>query len=277
MYFENVLPSKYGIRKPWYYPLMLSTWFGKRSKNYYDEHKSSWRIPIEKPGFENEPSGLTAGISIQNLTKQYGKKTAVNGVSLNMYHGQITALVGHNGAGKTTTLSILTGLFPPTSGSATVNGFDITDELDSVRENLGLCPQHNMLFDDLTVLEHLQFFGRLKGLTSFEAHYEAVSLIKKLQLKSKKHVAACNLSGGQKRKLSLGIALVGGSKVVILDEPTSGMDPEARRVIWDLLLAMRGERTLVLTTHFMEEADILGDRIALWHVGKFRALAHPCT
>ncbi|ODN03994.1 ATP-binding cassette sub-family A member 3 [Orchesella cincta] len=232
MYFENVLPSKYGIRKPWYYPLM-------------------------------------------NLTKQYGKKTAVNGVSLNMYHGQITALVGHNGAGKTTTLSILTGLFPPTSGSATVNGFDITDELDSVRENLGLCPQHNMLFDDLTVLEHLQFFGRLKGLTSFEAHYEAVSLIKKLQLKSKKHVAACNLSGGQKRKLSLGIALVGGSKVVILDEPTSGMDPEARRVIWDLLLAMRGERTLVLTTHFMEEADILGDRIAVMARGKVSCVGTP--
>lgn len=148
---------------------------------------SSYDGDVEKPGFECEPGGLTPGITIQNLSKIYGKKAAVNGISLKMYHGQITALLGyfdnhvrfthniflarllyllvsncrHNGAGKTTTLSILTGLFPASSGTASVNGYDIRSELDQVRENLGLCPQHNMLFDDLTVLEHLEFFGRV--------------------------------------------------------------------------------------------------------------------
>lgn len=118
--------------------------------------------------YEKEPSDLKAGIQIKNLTKVYGKgtnqKNAVNNLNLNMYVDQITCLLGHNGAGKTTTMSMLTGMIPPTSGTATVNGYDIRTEVEQVRSSLGLCPQHNVLFNELTVEEHLYFFGRLKGM-----------------------------------------------------------------------------------------------------------------
>ena len=163
---------------------------------------------------EEEPIGLKAGVQIKGLTKEYHRdKLAVNNIHLNMYESQITVLLGHNGAGKSTTMSVLTGLFPPTTGTALVNGFDIRKDIQSVRGSLGLCPQHDILFDELTVEEHLDFFCKLKGYPAQLVRAETDRMVKALQLDHKRKAMSSTLSGGMKRKLSVGIALCGESKV----------------------------------------------------------------
>ncbi|KAI4890960.1 hypothetical protein NFI96_031544, partial [Prochilodus magdalenae] len=231
----------------------------------------TWYIENVFPGYlEKASAELKAGVSIRNMVKVYktGKKLAVDKLSLDFYQDQITSFLGHNGAGKTTTMSILTGLFAPTSGTAYVNGFDIRTDMDSIRKTLGMCPQHNVLFNDLTVEEHIYFYARLKGRSSKEVKQEMDQMIKDVGLPHKRKELSKNLSGGMQRKLSVAIAFVGGSNVVILDEPTAGVDPYARRGIWELLLKYKKGRTIILSTHHMDEADILGDRIAIISHGR---------
>uniref|UniRef100_A0AAY4A4F8 P-type phospholipid transporter n=1 Tax=Denticeps clupeoides TaxID=299321 RepID=A0AAY4A4F8_9TELE len=219
---------------------------------------------------EEEPAHLNPGVYIENLLKVYshGNKLAVDGLTLGFYEGQITSFLGHNGAGKTTTMSILTGLFPPTSGTAYILGKDIRTDLNAIRQNLGVCPQHNVLFSMLTVEEHIWFYARLKGLPEETVKAEMEQIVMDVGLPHKRKSRTSQLSGGMQRKLSVALAFVGGSKVVILDEPTAGVDPYARRGIWDLLLKYRQGRTIILSTHHMDEADILGDRIAIISHGK---------
>ncbi|KFP52554.1 ATP-binding cassette sub-family A member 2, partial [Podiceps cristatus] len=200
---------------------------------------------------------------------------ALNKLSLNLYENQVVSFLGHNGAGKTTTMSILTGLFPPTSGSATIYGHDIRTEMDEIRKNLGMCPQHNVLFDRLTVEEHLWFYSQLKSMAEEEIRKEMDKMIEDLELSNKRHSLVQTLSGGMKRKLSVAIAFVGGSRAVILDEPTAGVDPYARRAIWDLILKYKPGRTILLSTHHMDEADLLGDRIAIISHGKLKCCGSP--
>uniref|UniRef100_A0A3Q3Q5W3 ABC transporter domain-containing protein n=1 Tax=Monopterus albus TaxID=43700 RepID=A0A3Q3Q5W3_MONAL len=270
-YIENVFPGQYGIPKPWYFPFTASYWCGRASVTDADpdllKDSSVYNEYLEKP-----PPNMKAGVSIRNLVKIYktGKKLAVDGLSVDFFENQITSFLGHNGAGKTTTMSILTGLFPPTSGTAFINGLDILTDMDSVRKYLGMCPQHNVLFDELTVEEHIYFYGRLKGRSRDELKIEMDQMIKDVGLPHKRKDLAKNLSGGMQRKLSVAIAFVGGSKIIILDEPTAGVDPYARRGIWELLLKYKRGRTIILSTHHMDEADILGDRIAIISHGKMR-------
>ncbi|XP_049603565.1 retinal-specific phospholipid-transporting ATPase ABCA4 isoform X1 [Syngnathus scovelli] len=227
--------------------------------------------------FEPDPLGLELGVCIQELVKVFpgGSRPAVDRLSLNFYEGQITSFLGHNGAGKTTTLSILTGLFPPTSGSAYIYGRDIRTDMDAVRSSLGMCPQYNILFNHLTVEEHILFYSLLKGRTHAEAQKEVEDMLVDLGLPHKREDEAQNLSGGMQRKLSVAMAFVGGSKVVILDEPTSGVDPYSRRSIWDLLLKYRSGRTVILSTHHMDEADLLSDRIAIISKGQLHCCGSP--
>uniref|UniRef100_A0A4W3JZM3 ABC transporter domain-containing protein n=1 Tax=Callorhinchus milii TaxID=7868 RepID=A0A4W3JZM3_CALMI len=259
-YIEAVFPGQFGIPRPWYFPVTKSYWCGETVKN------------MKQLQFymEEEPTHLKLGVSIQNLVKVYrdGKKLAVDGLTLGFYEGQITSFLGHNGAGKTTTMSILTGLFPPTAGTAYILGKDIRSELNSIRRNLGMCPQHNVLFDLLTVEEHVWFYARLKGLSEKEVKAEVEQMVVDVGLPNKRKETTRKLSGGMQRKLSVALAFVGGSKVIILDEPTAGVDPYSRRGIWDLLLKYREGRTIILSTHHMDEADILGDRIAIISNGK---------
>ncbi|KAM3857848.1 phospholipid-transporting ATPase ABCA1 [Diretmus argenteus] len=270
-YIENVFPGQYGIPRPWYFPFTASYWCGTASVTDIDPGL------LKDPGVHNDylekpPPHLKAGVSIRNLVKIYktGKKLAVDGLSADFYENQITSFLGHNGAGKTTTMSILTGLFPPTSGTALINGYDIHNDMDSIRKHLGMCPQHNVLFNELTVEEHIYFYARLKGCSRDEVKIEMDQMIKDVGLPHKRKDLAKNLSGGMQRKLSVAIAFVGGSKIVILDEPTAGVDPYARRGIWELLLKYKQGRTIILSTHHMDEADILGDRIAIISHGKMR-------
>ncbi|OQR92260.1 ATP-binding Cassette (ABC) Superfamily [Achlya hypogyna] len=187
-----------------------------------------------------------------------------------MYKDQITCLLGHNGAGKTTLISILTGMIPTTEGDAFFNGHRLTTQMNEIRKSLGMCPQHDVLYPDLTVHEHLLFYGSVKGYTGKELRDTVTEKIKEVGLTEKRHVFSAALSGGMKRKLSIAIALLGDSRLVFLDEPTSGMDPYSRRSTWELILNNRMNRVIVLTTHFMDEADILGDRIAIMAEGQVK-------
>lgn len=170
-------------------------------------------------------------------------------------------------------MSMLVGLFSPSSGTAYLNGKDIRTELNVARKSLGICPQHNVLFEELTVKEHLMFFCALKGMEDKQMLAEDVKkYIDLLDLNDKSNAESKTLSGGMKRKLSIGIALCGNAQIVILDEPTAGIDVAARRHLWDLLIAEKRNRTILLSTHFMDEADVLGDRIAIMTEGKLRTV-----
>uniref|UniRef100_A0A3B5LNX3 ABC transporter domain-containing protein n=1 Tax=Xiphophorus couchianus TaxID=32473 RepID=A0A3B5LNX3_9TELE len=147
--------------------------------------------------------------------------------------------------------------------------------MDRIRQNLGMCPQHNVLFDKLSVEEHLWFYSRLKGMAEDDICKEMDKMIVDLELSNKRHSLVQTLSGGMKRKLSVAIAFVGGSRAVILDEPTAGVDPYARRAIWDLILKYKQGRTILLSTHHMDEADLLGDRIAIILHGKLKCCGTP--
>ncbi|XP_059176010.1 phospholipid-transporting ATPase ABCA3-like [Physella acuta] len=265
-YIEAVFPGDYGVPQPWYFPVLRSYWGCCHSPSDYIGLDDGTHGEQDPSMFEKEPNE-NAGIKIRSLRKVYGsgkkKKVAVAGMTLNMYEGQITVLLGHNGAGKTTTMSMLTGFYPPTSGTALINGFDIRREISEVRSSLGLCPQHDILFDNLTVEEHMIFFGLLKGVPRNQIMPQCSEMLKDMELFPKLKAMSKTLSGGMKRKLSVCIALIGNSKVVFLDEPSSGLDPNARRNIWTVLQKNRAGRTMVLSTHFMDEADLLGDRIAI--------------
>uniref|UniRef100_A0A2K5DK59 ATP-binding cassette sub-family A member 2 n=1 Tax=Aotus nancymaae TaxID=37293 RepID=A0A2K5DK59_AOTNA len=294
-YIEAVHPGMYGLPRPWYFPLQKSYWLGSGRTETWEWSWPWARTPRlsvmeedqacamesrrfeETRGMEEEPTHLPLVVCVDKLTKVYkdDKKLALNKLSLNLYENQVVSFLGHNGAGKTTTMSILTGLFPPTSGSATIYGHDIRTEMDEIRKNLGMCPQHNVLFDRLTVEEHLWFYSRLKSMAQEEIRREMDKMIEDLELSNKRHSLVQTLSGGMKRKLSVAIAFVGGSRAIILDEPTAGVDPYARRAIWDLILKYKPGRTILLSTHHMDEADLLGDRIAIISHGKLKCCGSP--
>ena len=192
---------------------------------------------------------------------------AVDGLNLDVYDGQITALLGPNGAGKTTTISMLTGMIESNSGDITVNGLSLKEGLGHIRKSMGVCPQFDILWPTLTVFEHLQIYASFKGIPSHEMDATIFRAIQEVDLLEKTDELSSRLSGGQRRKLSLAIAFIGGPKVVILDEPTSGMDPYARRKMWEVISRFKKGRTILLTTHFMDEADLLSDRIAIMAKG----------
>ncbi|XP_026750211.2 phospholipid-transporting ATPase ABCA3-like [Galleria mellonella] len=276
MYVEKIRPGLYGVPLPWYFPFTKNFWMPNKKKItavIKEGTDLEYNDALLKVIHDEEPKGVPIGVDIQNLTKIYKRrKKAVDNLNLRMYENEITVLLGHNGAGKTTTISMLTGMVPPTSGSATINGYNIVTETELARKSLGICPQHNVLFPDLTVAEHIIFYSRLKGIPKRKLYDEVNHFVKLLELEQKRDVLSKNLSGGQKRRLSVGAAMCGSSRVVLLDEPTSGLDPAARRALWDLLQKEKKGRTIILTTHFMDEADVLGDRIAIMSGGQLQCV-----
>jgi len=281
-YLNRVIPGDFGQPLAWNFMFKKSYWCSGIASN--SEVDDAWEtnenyagIPIETVGptfKEQERAG--SGVHIRGLTKVFGEKTAVDTLSLSMYNGQVFSLLGHNGAGKTTTISMLTGMVASSEGYAIINGKDIRTDMQKIREDIGVCLQHDCLFPMLTVKEHLRFFSRVKGLYEKNSYNEAEQQvdisIKDVALFEKRNTYSKDLSGGMKRKLSLAIAFCGGSKVVFLDEPTSGMDTFSRRFIWDVIRQNREDRCIVLTTHFMDEADLLGDRIAIMAEGNLRCV-----
>nr|QNH67915.1 ATP-binding cassette transporter subfamily A member 1-like protein X3 [Brachionus plicatilis] len=280
-YVKKVFPGRYGASQPWYFIVSPKYWSRSILCKFCIEKKIVNSEIFNKDGsikdnskykyIENEPTKIPVGISIKKLTRKFKEKVVVNNLSLNFFEGQITSLLGHNGAGKSTTINILTGIYVPTSGTALINGHDVRHEYDSIRKNIGICPQHDTLFEFMTVKEHLEFYGILKGnLGGKELKEEIEDMIVRMGLTNYTNAYASTLSGGLRRRLEVGIAFVSGSKTVILDEPTSGVDPYNRMKIWDIILEFRSGRTIVLTTHYLEEADVLSDRIAIIHQGKLQ-------
>ncbi|XP_019742850.1 ATP-binding cassette sub-family A member 1-like [Hippocampus comes] len=296
-YIEAVFPGQYGLPLPWNFLFDINYWKGiqvvksrqipvapmEENKDYAQHREEILDFDhvvgslARKDLIEADPSNLVLGVSINNLVKIYkkGAVKAVDHLNLKFYEGQITSFLGHNGAGKTTTISVMTGMFPPTSGTVYINGMDVCYQLNIIRKILGVCPQDNVLFDFLTVGEHLWFYGCLRGKPKDEVRLECDSWLQEVGLLCKRHELIKNLSGGMKRKLLVILAFVGGSKVVILDEPTAGVDPFSRRSIWDLLLKYRKGRTIILSTHYMDEAELLSDRIAIISQGKLCCCGSP--
>lgn len=248
-------------------------------KSYYIPHRIDIKNEIEPfnfsgDGFENfNHLNQNAVVRIRNLTKTYKTfsgepQTVVKNLSMDIFKNQITVLLGHNGAGKTSTMCMLTGLIPKTSGHVYV---DNIDNIAFYRSKIGYCPQHNISLPYLTCQEHLEFFGQLRGLSATDAEIEAINILKKVNLHSKANEVAKRLSGGMLRKLCLANAIIGDTKLLILDEISSGLDPESRRDIWNILLKLKKDHTIFISTHFMEEADVLSDKIAIMEDGRLIA------
>uniref|UniRef100_A0AC35UCL1 ABC transporter domain-containing protein n=1 Tax=Rhabditophanes sp. KR3021 TaxID=114890 RepID=A0AC35UCL1_9BILA len=285
-YVDAVLPRGDGIGLKWYFFLTPDYWgCGKEKPTTIDGDNLQVDNCLYREEVETSEEPL---IKIQSLWKSYEENTishlkksiqgdsltyAVKNLSMNIYEHKIMALLGHNGAGKTSCIKVLTGVHSPTKGNVFINNLDIKTRMSDIRKDLGFCPQHNILLNFLTPMEHLQFFCELKGQVFYKA--EALELLRKIQMVDKQNFKAEKLSGGQKRKLSLAIALIGSSKIIILDEPSAGVDVHSCREIWNLLLAEKLHRTILITTHYMEEADVLSDRIAIMANGKLQCVGSP--
>ncbi|KAH9493244.1 ATP-binding cassette sub- A member 3 [Bulinus truncatus] len=263
-YMDNVHPGEYGITQPYHFFLTTTYWCPKLG-SAPDLHVT----PEQDVRYFEQPSDdLAPGIKIRNLLKVFNGHPAVCRITLDLYQDQITVLLGHNGAGKTTTINMITGFLPPTKGTAIVNGFDVTKNLKEARRNVGLCPQHDILFPSLTCEEHLVFYSKLREqYDRVNTKKEIDTMLEEVELTEKRKCYSAVLSGGQKRKLSVACSFIGGSQIVFLDEPSSGLDPSARRELWNFLKKKREGRTILLTTHYMDEADILGDRIVIMAEG----------
>ncbi len=213
-------------------------------------------------------------IQVQNLMKSYGKVTAVANLSFNVHKGEIFGFLGPNGAGKTTTLSILEGLQKADSGQVTVLGMDINTQAKAIKQQIGVQLQSTSLLPDLTVCEQVQLFGRLYGRQPTNS--EIMQLLQRVGLGEKTAVFPEKLSGGQKQRLALALALINQPEIIFLDEPTTGLDPQSRHVLWDIIRSLRDRgKTIVLTTHYMEEAETLCDRVGIIDHGKLVALDTP--
>ena len=208
-----------------------------------------------------------------DLTKKYGDKIAVNNLNLKINEGELFSLLGVNGAGKTTTIKMLTTLIKPTSGIVKVLGYRSIDEKGMIRKNINVSPQETAIAPNLTVLENLEFMA---GVYKIKNKKERIDkLIKDFKLEDVIKQKAKTLSGGYQRRLSIAISLINDPKVLFLDEPTLGLDVLARSELWDIIRELKKEKTIVLTTHYMEEAESLSDRIGIIKEGKLIEVGTP--
>jgi ABC-2 type transport system ATP-binding protein len=210
-------------------------------------------------------------IEVEKLTKSYGDILAVDDISFTVSQGEVFAFLGPNGAGKTTTVEIIETIRTPTSGKVTLLGMDVTKKKHDIVPRIGVLPQGFSSFDRITVRETIQFYSRL-----FCMDTDIDGLIELVNLKDKTKEQYKNLSGGLKQRLGIAIALVNDPEVVFLDEPTTGLDPRARREVWEVLLGLKKKgKTVFLTTHYMEEAELLADTVAIISKGKIIAIGSP--
>ena len=214
-------------------------------------------------------------IKSTDLTKRFGNFTAVDHISFEIFKGEIFGFLGANGAGKTTAMRMLTGLSIPTSGNATIAGFDVYKQTEEIKKNIGYMSQKFSLYEDLTVLENLQFYGGIYGLSKKEIARKSQALIKDLNLEKNQKKLVSALPLGWKQKLAFSVAIFHDPKIVFLDEPTGGVDPLARRQFWDLIYAASDKGiTVFVTTHYMDEAEYC-NRISIMVDGKIAALDTP--
>jgi ABC-2 type transport system ATP-binding protein len=209
------------------------------------------------------------------LTKKFDDLVAVNGIDLEINKGELFSLLGPNGAGKTTTIRMLCCLLRPTSGTASILGHDVIRVPFAVKKLIGVSPQETILSERLNCWENLALIGKVHGLSSDEVTRRSKELLETMGLMERSKDQVRKFSGGMKRRLSIAMALVPDPQVLFLDEPTLGLDPQARRTIWEYIADLKKKKTILLTTHYMEEADFLSDRIGIIDEGKVVALGTP--
>ena len=215
-------------------------------------------------------------IDVEDLKKYFEDVRAVDGISFQVMKGECFGFLGPNGAGKTTTINILSCYLKPTSGIAKVENFNVETQASEVKKHIGICTQENIFYNELTVYENLIFFGKMYTIDSKILKNRVIELIKKVGLEKKRKTKAEKLSGGMKRRLNLIIGLVHDPDILFLDEPTAGLDPQSRRMLWDYIFELKSRnKTIFLTTHYMDEADILSDRLAIIDHGKIIAEGTP--
>jgi len=210
-------------------------------------------------------------IKTQNLTKTFKDLVAVNDLSLEINQGELYALLGVNGAGKTTTIKMLSCLITPTQGKVWVLGYEAPKDSQAIKQNIGVSPQETAIAPNLSVKENIEFMANIYGFQKTQAQERVNEIIQKLSLTQVKNKRAKTLSGGYQRRLSIAMALVGDPKALFLDEPTLGLDVLARRELWRLIDSLKGKTTIILTTHYMEEAESLADRIGIMAQGRLVA------
>lgn len=211
-------------------------------------------------------------VEIKDLRKEFGSKVAVDDLNLKIKEGDLFAFLGVNGAGKTTTIKMLTGLSEPTAGEAYVMGHSIIKELSEVKKAVNLSPQETSVAPNLTVRENLEFIAGIYGFDKAKVKEKTEEMIKQFSLSEVENSKAKTLSGGWQRKLSIAMALITEPQVLFLDEPTLGLDVLARRELWKEIESLKGKITIILTTHYMEEAEALSDEIAVMAKGKLKAV-----
>ena len=212
-------------------------------------------------------------IEIENLTKKFKEKTAVNNVSLKIKQGELFSLLGTNGAGKTTTIKMLSTLILPTSGNIKINGLDINKDKQKIKEILNVSPQETAIAMNLSVKENLEFIA---GVYQIKNPKEKIDeLVKTFKLEEILNQKAKTLSGGWQRKVSIAMALINDPQILFLDEPTLGLDVIARRELWSIIESQKGKITIILTTHYMEEAENICDRVVLMNNGKIITIGTP--
>ena len=215
-------------------------------------------------------------IIIKDLVKKYDDLIAVNRLNLKIKSGELFSLLGPNGAGKTTTINIISGLLKPTEGTAIVGGYDVEKELNHIKELIGVCPQEAAIFKFLTGKENLELFGYLQGMTKNDIKAKTEYLLNNLEFEEASNRKVKSYSGGMLRMLNMLIALIHDPKIAFLDEPTVGMDPRARRKVWDFIRSLKEQnKTIILTTHYMEEAEALSDRVGIIDYGELIAIGTP--
>ncbi|XP_050090675.1 cholesterol transporter ABCA5-like isoform X2 [Anopheles aquasalis] len=283
-YFDCVIPSDHGTKQKPCFCFNRNYWCKKKVPKVpllNGESANSFNNATEDQACDVEPVSREMrgkeAIRIVDLYKTFHScrkpaVNAVNGINLTIYEGQITAILGHNGAGKSTLFNILTGLTSPTSGTIYIFGYDVRDpnDMTMIRRMTGVCPQHDILFETLTPKEHLYFFAAVRGIPPALVDGEVKKTLRDIDLFDTAETRVKHLSGGQKRKLSVGIAIIGDPKIIILDEPTAGVDPYSRRHMWSILQNRKHGKVILLTTHFMDEADILAERKAVVSRGRLR-------
>ncbi|WP_298997054.1 ABC transporter ATP-binding protein [uncultured Tenacibaculum sp.] len=214
-------------------------------------------------------------IEVENLSKLFGDFAAVNNISFQVKAGEIFGFLGANGAGKTTAMKMLIGISSPTSGKATVAGFDVYKEAESIKKNIGYMSQKFALYDDLTVKENITFFGGIYGLSKKQIDLKRCELVEELGLQEVTNSLVASLPLGWKQKLAFSVSLLHEPKIVFLDEPTGGVDPITRRQFWEMIYkAAHNGTTIFVTTHYMDEAEYC-DRVSIMVNGKIEALDTP--
>jgi ABC-2 type transport system ATP-binding protein len=207
-----------------------------------------------------------------NLTKTFDSLVAVDGIELKIKKGEIFALLGPNGAGKTTTINILCCLLKPSQGTARIMGYDILKQPFKIKEIIGVAPQETAISEHLNTRENMSLIGRIHGVKATELKVRSKQLIETMGLGGRAKDQVRKFSGGMKRRLNIMMALIHNPEILFLDEPTLGLDPQARRAIWEYIIQLKREKTILLTTHYMDEADFLADRIGVMDEGKIIAL-----